>query len=110
MGWDQNSSREGPSASPGRTRAVCSLLAPLTAAQEAATHHPTPRPLLSSEQFAQLHARELAWGTAHSQMLGGDEARHPVQGQRRETRKEWGWKEGWLSGIASDSRFLALPG
>lgn len=55
----------------GEPGAVCSFPTPLTPALEAGAHHRTSKPLLSSKQVTQLHAKKLSWGTTRSQMLGG---------------------------------------
>lgn len=112
MRWNQLSTGEGPMRPPlGNPGVVCSLSAPLIPALEAGAHHPTYKPLLSSKQVTQLHAEELAWETARSQMLEGDEDWNPVQGQgtgNLDLTGAEGRKEPRLSGISTDSRSLAL--
>lgn len=110
--WNQLSTGEGPMRPPlGKPGVVCSLSAPLIPALEAGAHHPTYKPLLSSKQVIQLHAKELAWETARSQMLGRDEDWDPVQGQETGNLDLTGAevrREPRLAGISTDSRFLVL--
>lgn len=87
---------------PGEPGAVCSLPALLTPAPEAGAHYPTSKLLLSSKQFTQLHAKQLAWAIARSQMLGGDEAPDLVQGEGAGNRERMGAEEKGESSVCRD--------
>lgn len=63
VGWNLTSNEgttEAPS--PGRTWAVCSPPAPLTAAQEAGAHHPTPDPYFLESNLLSFTPESWSWG------------------------------------------------
>lgn len=109
QGWDGIGplTREGLRRPPPGELGLCAHL-PLPSPQPRRPGRTTPPQTPTFEQAIRSASSQRAGfgGTAHSRMLGRDEARHPVRGHRQETRRGYARK----ASVSRDRLRLPLPG